>query len=89
MAGRRDMQDCCVVTIGFTHLLLPAADGLKVLALLRKAAEVERDYGHSQPMFLVGDRPRCELEMVGAKQLRPKSDGLGNARKPLQLSHES
>jgi phosphoserine phosphatase len=89
MAGRRDMQDCCVVTIGFTHLLLPAADGLKVLALLRKAAEVDRDYGGHEIRYIVGERPRCELEMVSPKQLKPKIEAPERDRKPLMLGHES
>jgi hypothetical protein len=88
MAAKK-LEDVCVVTIGYTHLLLPAADGLKVLALLRNAAEVSHDYDDSHRVsYLVGERPRCELEMVSAKQLKPKAVAVPHPRKPLLLGQD-
>lgn len=83
------MQDCCVITVGHVQLLLPATDGLKVMALLRNAVEVEYDWdADHRRHWNVGERPRCEMQMVSPKDLRPKVEPPAPApRKPRLLGH--
>lgn len=92
MATKKGEQDCCVVTIGFVRVLIPANDGLKLVSLLRNAREVEHgDFVRHELTYLVGERPRCELEMVTAKQLRPKLDDeprQARRRAPLLLGND-
>ena len=91
MAARKTTRDMCVVTIGFQHLLLPADSGLKVIALLRDALEVERDYGSDhREKFIVGERPRCELQMISPRDVREKVDEPPPRmpRKPLLLGND-
>ena len=89
MSAKKPAQDCCVVTIGFTTVLLPATDGLKVMALLRNAVEVDRDYSGHHERWLAGERPRCEMTMVSPKDVRPKIDQDARpARGPRLLGHD-
>ena len=94
MSAKRNTQDCCVVTIGHSQPLMPAADGLKVMALLRNAAEVEIDFDRTDyrsEKYIVGERPRCELTMVSQKDLRAKVEHpapVPAPRKPRLLGHD-
>lgn len=91
MATKKTDRDMCVVTIGYQHLLLPADAGLKVISLLRDGLEVERDYGSDhREKFVVGDRPRCELQMVSSRDLRAPVDDVvqRTPRGPLMIGKD-
>lgn len=94
MSAKRNTQDCCVITVGYSQLLMPAVDGLKVMALLRNAAEVEIDFDRTDyrsGKYIVGERPRCEMTMVSQKDLRAKVESpapVPAPRKPRLLGHD-
>lgn len=89
MSAKKSPEDCCVVKIGFTNVLLPAADGLKLMGLIRNAVEVEHDYGGAGVAWLAGERPRCEMVMVSPKDIKPKLDTpRPSPRRPRLLGHD-
>ena len=90
MAAKKTLQDCSVVAIGFTRILLPAQDALKLMSLMRNACEVEIDWRREGgEKFIVGERPRCEMQMVSPRDLIVKTDAPApSPRKPLLLGKD-
>lgn len=91
MSAKREMKDCCIVTIGFVQVLMPATDGLKAMALLRNAVEVEHDMTRGYGNWVAGERPRCEMQMVDTRNIRASADTAApaaRARKPRLLGHD-
>lgn len=63
----------CVVSIGFTSLLMPAAEGARLMTMLAQAVEVDNDYTsrHLGGIWVVKEQaPRLEMEMVTADRIR-------------------
>jgi hypothetical protein len=91
MSAKREMKDCCIVTIGFVQVLMPATDGLKAMALLRNAVEVEHDMERGYGNWVAGERPRCEMQMVSPRNVRASVETpapTARTRKPRLLGHE-
>lgn len=66
----------CVVTIGYQKVLLPAAAGMKVVALLADAIEVEWDHDRDRlDSYIVGDPLEVSYKTArpGAVRLRASS----------------
>lgn len=60
----------CVVSIGLGRdLVMPMADGLKLVALLQKAMECNTDYRGDGYKYQVRGAPAVELKMVQPGQL--------------------
>ncbi len=72
MAARRSTQDLCVITIDHYSLLMPATDGLKMMALLGRAKKAERDWGNLDDRYFIGERPNRELKVVSPKNVVEK-----------------
>ena len=72
--SRTANKPMCVVTIGFTSLLMPAADGARLMTMLGQAVEVDNDYrtlGHLGGTWVVSDKAlRLEMEMVRADRVK-------------------
>ncbi|WP_282265966.1 hypothetical protein [Stenotrophomonas sp. PS02298] len=89
MSAKKSPQDYCVVKIGFTNVMLPVADGLKLMGLIRNAVEVEYDYQGDSGCWLAGERPRCEMVMVSPKDVQAKADTPPRSpRRPRLLGHD-
>lgn len=76
----------CVVQIGFTTVLMPAANGIKVVQLLGDALDCDRRYdGDTRERYQITGPLRVEYRSVNPNQVtglvRPD-------RKPLELPHE-
>ncbi|MCC5074322.1 hypothetical protein [Xanthomonas campestris] len=81
MAAKQKSGPMCVVSIGFQHLLVPVAEGMKVVALLANAIEVEYDHESVRRVgYVAGEPVRVRFETVTAAQvrLRPELPGSGN-----------
>ncbi|PND29633.1 hypothetical protein C1I89_33700 [Achromobacter pulmonis] len=68
MATRKSPQPC-LVTIGYTRLLMPAEQGMAMLKLLQHAVECELETGAWPPRYQAGTQPRVEFELVKASQI--------------------
>lgn len=82
----------CVLTVGWTHVLLPADKGLKVAALLRGSVEVKHVYEKDGADWEIQD----ELEVtylttkrssVRSKHSEPSRARLAIGHEPLKLPH--
>lgn len=71
---KQPQQQLCALTIGYSTYLLPPEDGMKVMQLMQKAVECERDLARSSAdwLYLVRDRPKLELTIVNANQVRQR-----------------
>ncbi|MCD0281292.1 hypothetical protein JWH04_20510 [Xanthomonas melonis] len=75
MAAKPKNGPTCVVTIGFQNLLMPMAEGMKVVALLASAVEVEHDYESARRSgYIVGEPVQVRFETVTAAQIRVRRD---------------
>lgn len=71
--SRATNKPMCVVSIGFTSLLMPAADGARLMTMLAGAVECDNDYRINTlgGIWVVKDQaPRLEMEMVTADRIR-------------------
>ncbi len=72
----------CVVTIGYQKVLLPAAAGMKVVALLADAMELEYDHGRDcLDAYIVGDPMDVSYKTVQPGKLRLPPDPPGKSPK--------
>ncbi|WP_281687599.1 hypothetical protein [Pseudomonas citronellolis] len=69
MAARNSKQQLCVVTLGYQRFLLPQPDALKLIDIMSRAAQVERDYADDGLKFIVGEAPEADLSVVRPGQL--------------------
>lgn len=82
-------QQLCALTIGFNTYLMPPEAGMKVMQLMQKAVECERDLGHHRSpdwLYIIRGTPRLEMCIVKASQVRqaPGEDGTSPG-KPLLI----
>ncbi|KHS06583.1 hypothetical protein RM61_15045 [Xanthomonas phaseoli pv. phaseoli] len=91
MAAKPKSGPMCVITIGYQHLLMPVAEGMKVVALLANAIDVEFDHTTVRRVgYVAGDEVQVRFETVTAGQIRLPSDIQGNAaRGALRLQGPS
>ncbi|MCP3048351.1 hypothetical protein K6X13_14810 [Xanthomonas euvesicatoria pv. allii] len=91
MAAKPKSGPMCVVSIGFQHLLLPVAEGMKVVALLANAIEVEFDRASVRRVgYVAGDAVQVRFETVTAAQIRvPPNIQSSAARDHLRLEGPS
>jgi len=82
MAAKPKNGPLCIVTIGYQHLLMPAAEGMKVVALLANAVDVDYD-GASQHRvgYVVNEPVQVRFETVTADQIRARPDPDGTTPK--------
>lgn len=87
-------KDLCCIQIGYRSLLLPADKGLKAMALLQGALEVNEHYKDGEHTYEIDEPIQLRLEMVRASQVRraapqsgaPVQRGLLTVE-PLKLPH--
>ena len=74
-ARTKPPQQLAALTIGFNSYLMPPEVALKVMGLMSKAVECERDVSRNSIdwTYLVGSTPRLEMSIVTAKQVRVKA----------------
>lgn len=63
-------KSLCVVTVGYQHFLLSAADGLKLMGLMQKAVSCEWTYDKGGKEFEAGSTPALSMQMLRADQVR-------------------
>lgn len=87
MASKPKTGPLCVVSIGYRKVLLPASVGMKVVALLANAVELEWDHDASEPdQYIVGEPLDVSYKSVQPAKLRVRPDLSAVApRKPLLL----
>ncbi|MEN9192814.1 hypothetical protein AB3094_14785 [Xanthomonas euvesicatoria] len=91
MAAKPKSGPMCVITIGYQHLLMPVTEGMKVVALLASAIEVEFDHTTARRVgYVVGDAVQVRFETVTAAQIRlPPDIQSSKARGALRLEGPS
>ena len=67
----RQTAQYCIVTIGYQRLLLPQAQGLKLMEITSKALECSHEYDSTKGRYLyrVGDPLEIEVTTVREEQL--------------------
>ena len=76
MTARSRKVQQCVVSINFEQFVLPKTDALKLVDLMSKATQVDRDfhdYTDAVTKFYVLDAPKVELELLTDNQLQLKT----------------
>lgn len=76
MTARSSKVQQCVVSINFEQFVLPKTDALKLVDLMSKATQVDRDfndYTDAVTKFYVLDAPKVELELLTDNQLQLKT----------------
>jgi hypothetical protein len=83
-------QTLCVVSVGYTRILLPADIGLKLAGLLRGAVEVSPRYDTEahREIFEIDDELQVEYSSIKADQVRRTAAQPPVASPVLALSHE-
>lgn len=84
MATKPKTGPMCIVSIGYQRLLMPADKGMKVVALLTEAVDVDHDPDDYQK-YVVNDPIRVRFETIAASHVRLKPEPVSVQRKPLLL----
>ncbi|UYC12266.1 hypothetical protein [Xanthomonas sp. CFBP 8445] len=84
MAAKPKNGPMCIVSIGYQHPLMPAADGMKVVSLLAGAVDVDHDPDNYQ-RYVVNEPVRVRFETVPASHVRLKPEPASDPRRPLLL----
>ncbi|RFF43905.1 hypothetical protein [Xanthomonas campestris] len=75
MAAKQKSGPMCVVTIGYQHLLMPVAEGMKVVAMLASAIDVDFDHESMRRVgYVAGEQVQVRFETVTAAQVRLRTD---------------
>lgn len=70
--GANPRAQICCVTIGYEQIVLPAADGLRMVELLQRAVRVRSDYGREGVSYESDANPlTIALAIITADRLRP------------------
>lgn len=87
MAAKPKSGPMCIVTIGYQHLLMPATEGMKVVALLANAIDVDYDRENLRRVgYVVNEPAQVRFETVTADQIRARPDPESSAaNRVLQL----
>lgn len=78
MAAPKKDVPMCVVNIGYTlSLLLPSADGMKLIEILQRSAEVDSQYESRGYLYTIKDQPTAEFVTVKTSQVRAQRGAAG------------
>ncbi|MBB5881201.1 hypothetical protein GGR74_002404 [Xanthomonas arboricola] len=86
MAAKQKSGPMCVVTIGYQHLLMPVAEGMKVVAMLASAIDVDYDHESMRRVgYVAGEPVQVRFETVTAAQVRLRTDQQGSASRGVLM----
>ncbi|MCL1550484.1 hypothetical protein [Xanthomonas nasturtii] len=86
MAAKQKSGPMCVVTIGYQHLLMPVAEGMKVVAMLASAIDVDYDHESTRRVgYVAGEPAQVRFETVTAAQVRLRTDAQCGANRGVLM----
>lgn len=90
MTTRRRSKQMCYVEVGFTHLLMPSDEGMRLVKLLENAVQCESNFGYgADEIFTPSAQPRVSFRLVNQDQINMRSGEASHPhfRQPLGLGH--
>lgn len=78
-AAKKPVPMCCV-TISYSHYIMPADKGMKLVELLQTAFEADKNYDDRGYVYGVSEQPQVEFALVKPSQIRPKTTNAAGQR---------